>query len=69
MQDIEQRIMALEERLAFQEHALQKLDDALADQQQQLLTTERRLQLLLDQLQKLESSLPVSEADEKPPHY
>lgn len=50
---------------------LQKLDDALASQQQQMMSTERQLKVLTDQLRKLEAVMPGSDFpdDEKPPHY
>ena len=69
MPDLESQVVQLEERLAFQEDTIQKLDDALASQQKQLLMIERRILLLTEQLQKLETSLPVQQQDEKPPHY
>ena len=69
MSDLESRITELEEKLAYQEDTLHKLDDALISQQRQLLETERKINLLMDQLQKLESSLPEPPQDEKPPHY
>jgi SlyX protein len=67
--DKSMRIEALEERVAFQEHTLQKLDDAMADQQQQLMSLERKISMLMEQLRKVESSLPQSDGDERPPHY
>ena len=65
----EERILRLEEQLAFQEDVIQKLDDAVADQQQQLMVAERKIDLLVQQLQKLEASQPAPPDDEKPPHY
>lgn len=64
----EDRITELEEKIAFQEDLIQKLDDALASQQQQLLDAERKIELMLQQLHRLEDNLPAPE-DEKPPHY
>ncbi len=69
--DIEQ----LEEKLAFQEDTLQKLDDALASQQQQILLLEHQVKLLGEQLRKVEDAsvgaapAGAAPADEKPPHY
>ena len=59
----------LEEQVAFQEDTIQKLDNALAHQQQQLMAAERKIELLMQQLQKIEVSQPQSMSDEKPPHY
>ena len=67
--DKDKKIEALEERIAFQEDTLQKLDDAMADQQKQLMDLERKIAMLIEQLQKVESSLPQATGDEKPPHY
>ena len=65
----EYRIARLEEQIAFQEDAIQKLDDALADQQQQLLVVGRQLELIVENLRKLETSqMPLAD-DEIPPHY
>ncbi len=65
----EYRIARLEEQIAFQEDAIQKLDDALADQQQQLLVVGRQLELIVENLRKLETGqIPLAD-DEIPPHY
>lgn len=68
-QGVEERIDELEEKMAFQEDTIQKLDDALASQQKQLLDAELRIKLLIEQLRKIESNLPETPQDEKPPHY
>ncbi len=68
MQDAEKRFIELEEKIAFQEDVIQKLDDTLADQQKQLMEAEHKISMLIDQLKKMESTLPAP-ADEKPPHY
>ena len=46
MSDLEGRLIALEERLAFQDDTLQKLDDALSEQQNQILLLRQQLKLL-----------------------
>ena len=65
----EERIAGLEEQIAFHEDIIQKLDDALAQQQKQLLIAERKIELLIQQLRKIEADQPVLTDDEKPPHY
>ena len=65
----EERMSRLEEQVAFQEDTIQKLDNALAHQQQKLMAAERKIELLMQQLQKVEVSQPQSTIDEKPPHY
>ena len=65
----EDRIARLEEQVAFQEDVIQKLDDALADQQKQLMEAERKIELMIQQLRKLEANQPVPPEYEEPPHY
>jgi SlyX protein len=68
---LEEKIILLEERQAFQEDTIQKLDDAVSEQQRQIMALEDQLKYLLSQFRKLESSIPdvgLAE-DEKPPHY
>ncbi|MCS5574337.1 MAG: SlyX family protein, partial [Pseudomonadales bacterium] len=55
----EDRIARLEEQIAFQEDVIQKLDGALADQQKQLMEAERKIELMIQQLRKLETNQPV----------
>lgn len=64
----EDKINELETRIAFQDELLQKLDDALASQQQQLMDLERRIKLLTEQIQQIESG-SIDPDNEKPPHY
>ena len=59
---------ALEIRLAFQDDLLQKLDNALASQQQQLMALEHRIKILTEQLKKVDL-WPGEEEHEPPPHY
>ena len=65
---VEDRINELETRVAFQEESLQKLDEALADQQKQLSTLEYRIKVMTEQLLEIDVGNPDPE-DEKPPHY
>ena len=66
---MEDRMARLEEQIAFQEDVIQKLDDALAYQQKQLMAAERKIELLIQQLRKIEANQRVLRDDEKPPHY
>ena len=53
---LEGKIILLEERQAFQEDTLQKLDDAVSEQQRQIMALEDQLKHLSSQFRKLESS-------------
>ncbi|MEO6364949.1 MAG: SlyX family protein [Luteimonas sp.] len=68
--DTELRLVELETRLAFQEHALVELSDALAASR---LETARNAELLLralDDLRQVRGTLDSEQAEEPPPpHY
>ena len=64
------RIEALETKLAFQEDVIHKLDDALISQQQQIMDLQRQLKWLGAQMKELEHHLPDQQVPEPPPpHY
>lgn len=70
---IENRLIALEEKVLYQEDALQKLDAVIARQYDIIDVQTRRIKLLEEKvdelmLQKNNASNPPP-ADEKPPHY
>ncbi|GAB2520095.1 SlyX family protein [Lysobacter humi (ex Lee et al. 2017)] len=74
MSDMDARIVDLETRLAFQEHALGELSDAMAELRQENTRTLLMLQRALDELRLMRASLatdltgdPASEPP--PPHY
>ena len=62
----------LQTHIAFQEHSIAELNDALISQQKQLDMFRIELRMLREKLGDVEHSLgskPHSPADEKPPHY
>lgn len=64
------RIIAIETKLAHQEQLLIELNDALANQQDSIMTLERLCASITERLQSLgdgESTSPPG--DERPPHY
>jgi SlyX protein len=69
---LERRLVELETRLAFQEHAMAELSDALADTR---LEAARQSERLLDVLQELKMSRgampdnPDPASEPPPPHY
>lgn len=73
--DLGLRLADLETRLAFQEHALLELSDALAASRDEEVSNARLLQRVLDELRQMRSTLaadphaadPASEPP--PPHY
>ena len=67
-QDLEE----LQTHIAFQEHSIALLNDALVAQQKQLDRFRMELRMLRDKLGEVEQGLdskPLSAVDEKPPHY
>jgi len=67
---IEDRFVALETQLAFQEDMIQKLDDALAQQQKQILDIKVQLKYATSQIEAMEGQMPDQQpAEPPPPHY
>ena len=66
----ENRIIDIETRLAYQEHLLAQLNDAVANQQAQVTELERLYRSLLDKMISISDALPGGQVtDERPPHY
>ncbi|WP_439102140.1 SlyX family protein [Congregibacter sp.] len=62
----------LQAELAFQNDSVQRLNDALATQQQDILLLQRQVALLGEQLRALRENDSQTAGDsvvEKPPHY
>ena len=72
---LEQRIIDLEMRLAFQEHALQELSDALAAARSEEARNALLLHRALDELRQFRSAMAASPltvdaaSESPPPHY
>ena len=67
---LEQRLIELETRLAFQEHALGELSEALADARAEGNRTAELMRGMLSDLRKVRTELYADVADEPPPpHY
>lgn len=67
---LEQRLVELETRLAFQEHALAELGDALAQARLERMRSDELLQAVLSDLRGLRGTLYADVASEPPPpHY
>ena len=66
----EDRLVEIENRLAFQEDTLQQLNDVICRQQDQIDRLAARTEALRGQLGEIAAKLPDEEGeDEKPPHY
>jgi len=67
---LERRLVELETRLAFQEHAMGELSDALAEARSENQRTSLLLRQMVEELGKVRTSLHDSPVDEPPPpHY
>lgn len=67
---LEQRLIELETRLAFQEHALGELSEALADARAEGNRTSELMRSMLSDLRKVRTELYADATDEPPPpHY
>lgn len=75
MNVLEQRVIELETRLSFQEHALQELSDALAAARAEEASNALRLHRALEELRHLRSAMAASPvvgdaaSEPPPPHY
>jgi SlyX protein len=75
MTDLEQRLVNLETRLAFQEQALLELSDALAAARSEEAGNALRLHRALEELRQLRSAMAASPvtgdaaSEPPPPHY
>lgn len=66
---MENKIIDIETRLAFQDDTIQELNDVIYRQQQQIDRLEKALQVVLSKVQDLMESGNDNITDEKPPHY
>ena len=70
---LEQSLIDLQTRLAFQEDTLQSLNDVVADHQREIGDIRRQVGALIGQLEQvlveLDSGAGAGPFDERPPHY
>lgn len=70
MNDAQQQIDELQSKVAFQEHTIESLNQALSLQQGQLIELQRKLDFVVDKLKDLQQSNIANASDETPPpHY
>lgn len=67
---MENRLISVEEKLAFQDDLLDALNKTVAKQQQQMDLLQDEIRLLYQQMKTLQpSSMEASSEPELPPHY
>lgn len=66
---LEQALIDLQTRLAFQEDTLQSLNDTVADHQREIGDIRRQVGALIGQLEQVLTELDGSPDNERPPHY
>jgi len=66
---MENRLIELETRLAFQDQALQELNNVVIRQQQEIAVLTRDIETLKAQLKTLAPEMAASRGDDIPPHY
>ena len=67
---MDDRLIELESRIAFQDHTLQELNEVIVRQQREIDDLRRELEALRAQLKALAPALVASRSEETPPpHY
>lgn len=66
---MEQRLIDLETRQAFQEDTLEQLNEVVIELRRQVDTLIQRLKVAEERLERLEPNIISSLEDDKPPHY
>ncbi|MDD5034030.1 MAG: SlyX family protein [Methylococcaceae bacterium] len=67
----DRRLIEIETKLAFQEEAIQTLNEVLCGQQKQIAQMEVTIKLLIDRIKQLlaDAETHNKPVDERPPHY
>ena len=66
----DEKFIDIESKLAYQEHTIAELNDALSSQQTQISNLEHQVVALIDRVKALSESAPAGGTDdEPPPHY
>lgn len=68
-QDSEQRLIALEEQLSFQQRQLEELNQVIVEQHSQMQQLRREFSALTDTVKGLLENGGENLPHEKPPHY
>ena len=67
--ELSERIEALESHLAYQDQAIEQLNETITAQWKQIDALRRQMSGLVERLQEAEANAPASPAHEQPPHY
>ncbi|KAF1024435.1 MAG: Protein SlyX [Pseudomonas sp.] len=67
--DLQERVMDLESRLAFQDDTIETLNDILVTQQRAVERLQLQMAALLKRQAEMGSSFETSEEEAPPPHY
>ncbi|KGS15824.1 MULTISPECIES: SlyX family protein [Pseudomonas syringae group] len=66
---LEDRVMELESRMAFQDDTIQALNDVLIKQQRELEHLQQQMAAMLKRQEEMGSQFDTFEEDAPPPHY
>ena len=67
--NLEERVMDLESRLAFQDDAIEAMNDVLVTQQRVVERLQLQLNALLKRQEEMAGQFETFEEDAPPPHY
>lgn len=68
--ELQQKIDHLETQLAFQEDTIERLNEALSDQQFQIDKMDFKLQQVIERMKQMEpTNIAGSDEEPPPPHY
>ncbi len=66
---LDQRLVDLESRQAFQDETIAGLNKALVDQQHRIDQLEKALTLVMEQIREADPEIDLSSEGQEPPHY
>ncbi|KAA8696126.1 Protein SlyX -like protein [Pseudomonas caricapapayae] len=66
---LEERVMELESRMAFQDDTIQALNDVLVQQRRELDHLQLQMAAMLQRQEEMGSQFETFEEDAPPPHY
>ncbi|WP_419785988.1 SlyX family protein [Pseudodesulfovibrio sp.] len=70
MKDLEERVERLESLVSLQDRTIEKLNDAVYEQQQELLDMEKKLERMAGKVREMDEILDRNDGpDAPPPHY